>query len=127
MELTQYQRKLMFEIGRALVTLYFVYLGLDCFVNHNIQAKALDTKLHNTEAYFINNYPKYGFNFRKYLILQNVYGFDPQDDGSYIYPTLLSLLLIILYGSANLFISILSYFFDDKDKYARYLQYLILL
>ena len=96
MELTHFQRKMMFELGRGLVTLYFVYLGLDCFLNCRVHAKGLDTKLHNTEAYFINNYPNYGFNFRKYLILQNVYGFDPEDEKTYINSTYLSLILILL-------------------------------
>ncbi len=67
------------------------------------------------------------FSLVKYLPLRTPWGYDENDLSTYTNSTIISKLTLLIYGVACIVIGSLSFFFDDKNKRATYLQYLILL
>ena len=67
------------------------------------------------------------FSFVKYLPLRAPWGYDENDLETYSNSTIISKLTLLLFGVACIVIGSLSFFFEDKQRRAMYLQYLILL
>ena len=67
------------------------------------------------------------FSFVKYLPLRTPWGYDENDLETYSNSTIISKLTLLLFGVACIVIGSLSFFFEDKQRRAMYLQYLILL
>ncbi len=112
------QRKTIFNAGLVIVTMFFIYSGLDRILNNSDHAMSLDRKLYNVESYCLQNYPSLPCEFRSYLPFQG----SPDDNSS-----LLSKIIVFLYGAAILvFGSASFFFFDDKDQRAYFLQLLII-
>ena len=79
------------------------------------------------EAYSVNSNLGFLFSFVKYLPLRVPWGFDEANELTHHNSTILSKLLLLLFGLACIGFGSLTIFFQDKERRASLLQYLILL
>ena len=117
--MVELSRKHCFRAGLTVLTLYFIYEGLNHTFNYHAKSRELDMKLYNIETHFETHYKSIAFPFRSYLPLSDTY------DSSEHASSYFSKLVILLYGIATLSLGCLVYFFDDKRKRSFYAQILI--
>ena len=114
-----FPKKKMFNAGLIMLTLYFIFYGLNNIMNFTERSAALDRKIYNLDVYF-NNY--YSLSFSDYLPFYK--GYNDSNDNE---PTPLAKMVTFLYGVATLALGCMMYFFEEKRMRSLAVQLLIIL
>ena len=118
-KMASFKKKTLYNSGLILLTLFFICEGLSTMYLYQEEAIHLDSKLHNMEADWNNNYPSLSFRFKRILPFQNI---APGSVG-----TALSRMVMFTYGLATLVLGCLAFWFDEKRLRSLFIQILIAL
>ena len=103
--------------GIFLLSVYFIFNGLNHIFNCDSKGLAIDAKISNTESYLTMR----DINFKLSNLIP---GFQNQDNQAATY---FSSIFSVIFGLVSISLGALFAFFDDRDKRDKFAQYLILL